>query len=215
VRSFLFSASMLAVAACGAALLAHVGIDVAGDFLLAHDTYDGLEHRSRSEIFAVALAFASASVLWVLWVAFQDVRGGGGATRLSVEDLLGRGPWRFLAAVVALSLPLLIGMEFLDVTWSGGRVDDVTDLLGGSAQLGLSIASVTAVFVGLTVRHLARVLLASQRAFVAVVHRLIALVARVRPQGDARPPERGAGRRAGQRSILSRRFGKRGPPLSV
>jgi hypothetical protein len=195
--------------------LAHVAIDVAGDFLLAHDTYDGLEHRSRSEIFSVALAFACASVLWLLWVAFQDARGGRGATRLSVDDLLGRGPWRFVAAVVALSLPALVGMEFLDVTSSGGRIDDLTDLLGGSAQLGLGLTSAAAVLVGLTVRRVARMLLASQRAFVAVVHRLIALVARVRPQGDARPPERALGRQLGQRSILSRRSGKRGPPLPV
>jgi hypothetical protein len=206
---------MLAVAACGAALLSHVGIDVAGDFLLAHDTYDGLEHRSRCEIFTVALAFACASVLWILWVAFEDVRGDRGATRLSVEDLLGRGPWRFVAAVVALSLPALIGMEFLDVTSGGGRIDGVTDLLGGSAPLGLGISSVSAALAGLVVRHLARMLLASHRAFVAVVHLLVALAARVRPQGDARPPERGAGRRLGQRSILSRRYGKRGPPLPV
>jgi hypothetical protein len=206
---------MLVVAACGAALLAHVGIDIAGDFLLAHDTYDGLEHRSRCEIFSVALAFACASVLWILWVAFEDVRGERGATRLTVEDLLGRGPWRFVATVVALSLPALMGMEFLDVTSSGGRIDDITDLLGGSASLGLGITGVTAALAGLAVRHLARMLLASHRAFVAVVHRLIALVARVRPQGDARPPERGVGRQIGQRSVLSRRSGKRGPPLPV
>jgi len=206
---------MLVVAACGAALLAHVGIDVAGDFLLAHDTYDGLEHRSRCEILSMALAFACASVLWVLWVAFEDVRGERGATRLTVEDLLGRGPWRFVAAVVALSLPALIGMEILDVTSDGGRIDDITDLLGGSAPLGLGVASLTATLTGLAVRRLARMLLASHRAFVAVAQRLIALVARVRPQGDARPPERGVGCQIGQRSILSRRSGKRGPPLPV
>jgi hypothetical protein len=206
---------MLAVAACGAALLAHVGIDVAGDFLLAHDTYDGLEHRSRREILSFALGFACAAVLWILWVAFEDVRGERGATRLTVQDLLGRGPWRFVAAVLALSLPVLIGMEFFDVTSDGGRIDGLTGLLGGSAPLGLGIASVTATLAGLAVRHLARMLLASHRAFVAVAHRLIALVARVRPQGDARRQERVAGCQIGQRSILSRRFGKRGPPLPV
>lgn len=214
VRSVLFSASMLAVAACGAALLAHVGIDAAGDFLLARDTYDGLEHRSRCEILSLALGFACASVLWILWVAFEDVRGERGATRLTVDDLLGR-PWRFIAAVVALSLPALIGMEFFDVTSGGGRIDEVTDLLGGSAPLGLGILSGTATLAGLAVRYLARLLLASHRAFVAVAHRLVALVARVRPQGDARPPERGVGCQIGQRSILSRRSGKRGPPLPV
>jgi len=206
---------MLAVAACGAALLAHVGIDVAGDFLLAHDTYDGLEHRSRGEILSLALGFACASILWILWVAFEDVRGERGATRLTVEDLLGRGPWKFVAAVVALSLPALLGMEFFDVRSGGGRIDDIADLLGGSAPLGLGIVSVTATLAGLAVRYLARLLLASHRAFVAVAHRLIALVARVRPQGDARPPERGVGCQIGQRSILSRRSGKRGPPLPV
>ncbi len=47
-----------------AALVAHVAIDVAGDYLLAHDTYDDHAHGSRY-VASIALAIAAIATLWI------------------------------------------------------------------------------------------------------------------------------------------------------
>lgn len=53
-------------AASVAALFAHVGIDLAGDVVLAHDAYGGLAHRSRSEVIAAALTLALGVLMLVV-----------------------------------------------------------------------------------------------------------------------------------------------------
>jgi hypothetical protein len=208
-----FAALMLVGAACGAALLAHVGIDLAGDFLLARDAYDGIDHRSRSEVFVIAVALGSAALIRTLWLALDEARTGRARSRPTFAAVFGQRPWRFALAVVALTIPALAGMEFFDIVADGGRLDDPLDLLGGSAWLGLGLTLPAAVFVALMVRSIANLVMGSHRALVTVISRLFALLARFGPRVQKSALEPGAGVPFRRRSILSRRCGKRGPPL--
>jgi hypothetical protein len=124
-----------------AALLAHVAIDVAGDHLLAHDTYDDDAHGSRY-VASIALLF---SVLVALYgyarAVVAETRGMHSVLRVSLRSSIPASSFACAALVVSLATPLLLGMARLDSLVAGAPVDDVTDLFGGSLALG--IASVT------------------------------------------------------------------------
>src|SRR5271166_1833453 len=65
------------VAAAGvAALAAHVTIDIAANFFVAHDPYDDIEHRSRFWFLGGSLAIAAAGALAVLVAALKDFQLG-------------------------------------------------------------------------------------------------------------------------------------------
>jgi hypothetical protein len=207
-----FAALMLVGAAGVAALFAHVGIDVLGDFVLAHDAYDGVDHRSRSEVVALAVTLVLAALLRAVWGAFDEARTGRVHARPTFEDVFGRGPWRFVIAVAVLTLPALAAMEAFDVLGTGGRIDDFADLVGGSVPLALGVTIPTAILAALATRALARFIMHAQRGLVAVIGRLIALIARADARHFAPDAASDHGDLQAQRSILSRRFGKRGPP---
>jgi hypothetical protein len=209
----MFAVLLVVGAASCAALFSHVGIDLAGDVVLAHDTYDGLDHGSRSEVVALALSLTLGALLRFVWLALQEARTGRAASLPRFEDVFGREPWRFLAAVVALTLPALMTMELFDVIVDGRRIDDVTDLLGGSALLGLGLTIPIAALVALAVRCIARLIMDVRPRLVAVFGRIIALLARISPRVQKRKHERNREHHVRTGSILSRRSGKRGPPL--
>jgi hypothetical protein len=210
-----FAVLLVVGAASGAALFSHVGIDLAGDVVLAHDTYDGLDHGSRSEVVAVALSLTLGALLRFVWLALQEARTGRAVSLLRFEDIFGRGPWRFVAAVVALTLPALMTMELFDVVADGRRIDDVTDLLGGSAFLGLGLTIPIAALAALAVRCIAQLIMNVRPGLVAVFGRIIALLARIYSRVHGREHEPGRDHHVRTGSILSRRSGKRGPPLSA
>jgi hypothetical protein len=208
-----FAALVLIGAAGTAALFAHVGIDLAGDVVLARDTYDGLDHGSRSDVCTAALMLALGALLHTVWLALGEARTGRAAIRPTFDELFGRGPWRFFCAVFCLTLPALMTMELFDIVADGRRLDDVTDLLGGSAWLGLSVTIPAAAFVAWIVRSIAKLVMNSHRALVTVIGRLLAFLLPLCPRVVACAATAGSGLRLRRRSILSRRSGKRGPPL--
>jgi hypothetical protein len=211
----LFGAFVLLFAASAAALISHVGIDIAGDYLLAHDTYDGVDHQSRSELFAFGLTIAIGAVSRLLWDALREARRGRTAVRAEFDDAFGRGPWRFVLLVLALTLPALATMEAFDLSRSGVSFADPAALFGGSLTLGLAVTVPAAVGSAFVVRLLARLLTASQRSLSVALRRLIALVTRAGRPAARRVHIRGAGLTRRYRSILARRSGKRGPPLGA
>jgi hypothetical protein len=210
-----FAALMLVGAVCTAALFAHVGIDVAGDALLAHDTYDGLDHHSRSDACALALTLAIGALLRVAWLALDEAQTGRRTHHRTLDDVFGPGPWRFAGTVVALTLPALTTMELADVVADGRRFDGVADLLGGSCWLGLTIATPVAAFVGLAVWWIAGLVRGSHRALVTVFGLLLALLPPSCPSAGARSCAPVCGSSLRLRSVLSRRSGKRGPPRAA
>ncbi len=212
LKAYAFSAFALVFAACAAALVAHVTIDIVGDYVLAHDTYDANEHASRADVLVLALGLAFAGIGRVLGSALHEARTGHAAPALTAAGIVGRDGRRFVFAVIVLSLPMLMAMELFDVVGAGGRVDDIADLLGGSAWLGLGVSIPVAALSGSLVRQAARMLLGSHRTLVAALGRLMALLARSRGGSTGRRTRADVVTWQPHRSIITRGPSKRGPP---
>ena len=137
--------AVLSAALC-AAVAAHVGIDIAGDYLLPDDTYDHVAHGSRELFTAIAMCCAAgAGAIFVR-------RTLAAAARLRTRVRL----WRFTRAralsatgvIAALSLAIVPLMETLDTLRSGGEIDSLADAFGGSLLLGGSITLACALVCG-------------------------------------------------------------------
>jgi hypothetical protein len=147
-------------AALAAALAAHLALDLAGDVLLAHDAYDDLAHGSR---WVASLGSAGAAVvaLWTLVRALlAETRGCRGALRATLRAALPASPAVFASAVTGATLPLLLGMAWLDARVAGTGIDDAADLFGGSIPLGIAFSSAFAL------------------AFATLAHRAVAFLGR-------------------------------------
>src|SRR5271170_5567541 len=106
-------ALLVALAAALSALLAHVTIDVAGDFLLAHDTYDGINHQSRA-VFIVAIAALALAAGSRILFDMLDRRSASTASLLRlVRNGLGSTA-TFVVQTIGLAVVTLAGMELLD-----------------------------------------------------------------------------------------------------
>jgi hypothetical protein len=152
-----------------AALLAHVAIDVAGDYLLAHDTYDDDAHGSRYVASIALLVSVFAALSAYARAVLAETRGMRGALRASLRSSIPASSFAFAALVASLAMPLLLGMAWLDSLVAGAPVDDVTDLFGGSLALGIAMVTVASLATAMALRVFV--------AFVARFHRSIVRVA--------------------------------------
>jgi hypothetical protein len=147
---------LVAVAGALAAAAAHVVIDVAGDYLLARDAYDGIAHHSR----ALLLALVGVAILFAAVRAIFDILdrrcSSTASTLVAVRDALG-DPLRFALASAAVAIVALVGMESFDCSLSG-RVDDIGDLFGGSIALGVGTAFIAGTLLGWLVHRFVRLL---------------------------------------------------------
>lgn len=139
---------MTILAALAAALLAavaaHVGIDVAGDYLLPDDRYDHLAHASREVFTIIALGCAAGAGTLLLRRMLAAVTSLPGRVRLL--RMPRRNGVAAAAAVSTLALILVPLMETFDAIRSGADVDSLADAFGGSLLLGagLTLASALA-----------------------------------------------------------------------
>jgi hypothetical protein len=162
-------------AACIAAVLAHLAIDVAGDYLLPEDTYDALAHASRTATTLIALVVA-CGVMWaILRAALAEVRGSAGALRSALSQALPGSPVRFAALVASLAAPVLLGMGALDTALAGQKIDDPSDLVGGSYVLAGACELGVSALVALAVFALIRFLCRYHRAIVRAVEHFVRL----------------------------------------
>jgi hypothetical protein len=203
-----FACAVVVLAVCAAALLAHVGIDIAGDRLLAHDAYDDVAHGSRTAAFAGGLFVFAGLVLRLLCAGLDQARGAGTTLRRAIEPAIGRSPWRFVAFVVALSPAMLAGMEGLDTSLAGGRIDDLGDLFGGSFALGFGILVPTAALAAGLIWRLLRAIADADAAIVRALYTLFiwrapggsgllgSIWREIAPPRSASPPAHRAGTRA-------------------
>ena len=148
LRSFRKTAGALSfglVAAAIAALVAHVVIDVIGDYALARDTYDGLEHASRG---LVSLGLLLGVAVLACRFVVAALSGGRERARVSAQLHVPHSPLLFVAAVVAATLVLLVGMESLDALAAGHGFDGLADVFGGSTALGFAVAVSAAIALG-------------------------------------------------------------------
>lgn len=203
--------SAVVLAACVAALAAHLGIDLLADIVLTHDPYDSIGHPSRGLVVDGAVVLALGAAARCLSLAFADARQGTTEGGLALKRMLKRVGPRFALAVVGLSFALLLGMEGLDTLFDQGRIGDLDDLLGGSVVLALLVTVPSALLAALGVLRTLAFVAAAHDELVGAFGAFLRLVSA--PSGA---PAASAGARIRPRfrlqSRIARRNGKRGPP---
>lgn len=148
---------LVAVAAALAAAAAHVLTDVAGDYLLPHDAYDGVAHHSRPVLLALAGLVLLVAALRIICDVLDRRCSSKNSMLAAVRAALG-GTASFAVASAAAAPAALAAMEYFDCSLAG-RTAGIGDLFGGSIVLG----AVTALALG--------------AAFGWMIHRCVRLVA--------------------------------------
>ncbi len=197
------------MAAALAAIVAHVSIDVAGDVLLEHDTYDGFAHGSRGLIFGGVTVAALGIVLAAIGAGFQEARGRTGYGDVFERCSRVRKRWLFGGTLVA-SVLMLAGMEAIDALVAGHAVDDPSDLFGGSFSLALSIVVPLAIAAAFGAHRVLGYSVRSHRAIVKTLAAVFLVLANERPPDHMRSIARRQCAHVAR--TLGRRAGKRGPP---
>jgi len=200
-------------AACAAAVLAHVAIDIAGDYLLAKDAYDALDHGSRFGVSLLALVAAAGGLWAILRAALAEVRGSQGALRSVLRAAAPASPLRFLGIVALFSVPVLLGMAGLDAAVAGKPVDDLGDLVGGSFILAGTLLALCAGLVSGAVLGFLRLLCRFHRTLVRVVEAFVRLALAFASAADPVAARREAGRARTHSSLRRCTSGNRAPPL--
>jgi hypothetical protein len=201
----------LLAAAGVAALVAHVAIDIAANFFVAHDPYDDIEHHSRFWFLGGSLAIAGAGALAVLAAALKDFHLGEFALRGLIGRAASTSPVRFVASVIPLTFVALLAMESFDSYANNGRACSTTDALGGSLVLGSIIIIATAIASALAVWRLLRYLAQTHRAIVQAIGSF--LVGARETSTSSALTIRILETAGPATSVLARRAGKRAPPL--
>jgi hypothetical protein len=202
-------ALLVIISACAAAIIAHVGIDVLGDYLLPHDTYDEIGHSSRGAVSCIALLAIVGAAYALFSAALADARDPN--PRRSAASAVRPGRLAaFLAIVIVAAFACVAGMELADLRLAGRSADDIADLLGGSVQLGGVITLAAATVSGLVSWRLARWAAVARE----VAARVLAswFVARDRCAAPAHRANRQGRVHVGLLPLLTRSTSKRGPP---
>lgn len=200
-------------AALCAAVAAHFAIDVAGDYLLPHDTFDDVAHGSRSVAALAALALGGAVVCGALWAALREARGSDDAFCGTIARLLPRQFWLFAGSVAVASVGLVAAMEGFDVASAGHDTGDAVDLVGGSLALGSTLTLLSSLIASILAWRVVGLLARKRRTFVAFA---IVLLRRRITNTAPTPIARRNGRRIAPRAVASRRVrAGRAPPASL
>ncbi|MEO6835400.1 MAG: hypothetical protein ABI231_05765 [Candidatus Tumulicola sp.] len=204
---------LIAVTGALAAAVAHVAIDVAGDYVLARDAYDGIAHHSRALLLAavgVAILIAAIRTIFDILDRRCDSKP---SVLAAVRDALG-DPARFAAATAGVAIVALVAMESFDCLLTG-RIDGVTDLFGGSVLLGTGAAGLSGTLFGLLAHRVARAIADRElpiSAFIVAAFSRLSLRPAPLPLAQNRAR---ATRSVGRALLLSRRACKRGPPVPI
>ena len=207
-----FGVILAVFAAFVAAAVAHVAIDVAGDYLLSDDAYDHVAHQSRAIVAVAAVACGLVVLLLATWNAFDE-----GPSRLSPRcrsiPAIPAFGW-FAPAVAMLTLALLVGMEVDDAWVASGQLIDFDDALGGSLWLGGVTVAIVSFICAAAAWCFARWIAGVGAALAAAITGLFVL--RVRPpQTPSARVRRLATAAVRTISPLADRSAKRGPPSTI
>jgi hypothetical protein len=191
--------------------MAHVAIDVIGDFALAHDSYDDLAHGSRELVTVIALFVALALALRGLKscceIAALNRRRIARIT-FGIRQIIG-----YLAATVLASCAAVPAMEWFDGRADGVTIDGLSDAFGGSVALGFTTTLVCAVVVATVVFAVARWFISNRETIAAIIETMLR-----RTGNSPRPSTQNLGRERltfADRLAYTLRFSKRGPPVSL
>lgn len=206
-----FRATLIGLAAAIAAVAAHYAIDVLGDFMLAHDSYDDVAHGSRAVFVAAIAIVALAAVVRFIFDLIGRRTTSRTSLMLSVRTAAG-SPVAFIARVVPATLLSIAGMEWFDCAAAHAQIDGIAALFGGSLVLGLSCTGCAAILAGLLLHYLVRLLCKFEPTLVALVVRLVRID---RTMQAPMPPIflASAGETITCGLLLSRSGSKRGPPV--
>lgn len=211
----LFGVAAVVMAACVAAVCAHLAIDAAGDFLLPSDSYDRIAHASRFIGTACAFLLTCVCLTVLLGAGLEDARAHRGAVRALVASYVNTRSWQIIALIAPLSFWLLVGMGVLD-SWVGGRgLPSIAAAVGGSLALGTACVILTSSIAG-ALLHLA----------LATVHASHSVIAGALERFFLHRAARGASPCSGRTAltpasavrhipVLAGRAGKRAPPLAA
>jgi hypothetical protein len=163
--------SVVLCAAAAGAVIAHVAIDIVGDYALAHDSYDDVQHGSRAFVSGAALTIA----------VFLAARGlsaccaiaARNRTRLPSPPCGARELLMFILASVSGSSILVPAMEWLDGRFDGMPVRQIGDGFGGSLLIGLVTTAACASLVAALIFALARWLVSYRDAIIAILETLM------------------------------------------
>ena len=202
----------MAVAGALAAAIAHVVVNVAGDYLLVRDSYDGIEHHSRALLLAGIGLLAILATIRTVFDAL-DRRGGTAASLLGLLRSALARPLAFAAGSTCLAIVFLAAMEAFDCALVS-QVDDVNDLFGGSLLLGLTTVVVTGMLCGWLVRRVLNWIAAYEIPIAAFI--LSAFSSNAGRLAEIGAPSHArAVPTVNHGLLLSRRRHKRGPPRTL
>jgi hypothetical protein len=205
-------ATLALCAAAAASAMAHVTIDIVGDYALAHDTYDDVSHGSRDIVTAVALILATILAVRGLRVCCAIAAANRGRVDRPTRDA--REPLLFALGVVVVTALVVPSMECLDGRLAGMPVKELDAAFGGSIALGLGVAVVIAVLVAGAIYAFARWLISHRDSIAAIVETLLRRFAgAIRPHAKDLAYWLSAPRR--RRTAFARRLCKRGPPAAM
>lgn len=203
------AAYLVPCAAAAAAAVAHVAIDVVGDYALPHDTYDNLAHSSR-EIVSV---FAAVVAVFLLARGLRLCCEIGAVNRTRVRVATGwlREFWAFAGGVAAASACVVPAMEWLDCRFVGVAVDDLDDAFGGSVLLGIATTVLCAFLIAGAIYAIAAWLTSHRDTIATIIETLLG-----RSTGAVRPRRADLARYLTvprrRRTAHALRLCKRGPP---
>ena len=204
-------ASLAFCAAAAGAAMAHVAIDVLGDYALKRDSYDYLRHGSRDFLTAIA-------VLVALVLAGRGLRicceiASNNRARLVRPVLRLRDALSVVATAVAASLAIVPAMEYLDGRLDGLPVRGFADAFGGSIPLGLATTLTCAAVVALGVFAVARWLISHRDAIATIIETLFQAISGSGAPGSAHLLRQRVTLRR-RRTAGALRLAKRGPPAT-
>jgi hypothetical protein len=206
--------TIVALALCAAAMgaaVAHLAIDVVGDYALTRDSYDHLQHGSREVVAGVALLVA-------LLLAGRGLRvccdiAANNRARLLRPSLRLREIFGILFGAAGASVVIVPAMEYLDGRLDGISIVRFGDAFGGSIPLGLSITFLSAMLVAVLVCAIARWLIAHRDSIATIIGTFLrSFRDAARTSGYDCITRRLMPRR--QRLIYALRLAKRGPPAT-
>jgi hypothetical protein len=199
-------------AAAAASAVAHLLIDVLGDYVLVHDTYDDVAHGSRILATALALLIAVVLAARAIRVCMQIVVAN--RSRAPVRSAWYGRSGGFVFAVIVSSLLIVPAMEWLDGWLAGAPVAGIGAAFGGSILLGIGSTTACAAIVASTVYALVRWLLGHREALITIVETLLRRYRKAegRSAFDLARQRFQARRRYSPHAV---RLCKRGPPPAV
>jgi hypothetical protein len=151
------AACLVLCAACAA--FAHEAIDLAGDVLLARDTFDGMPHDSRIALAALALTALGIFAVGYL-IRVLDRRGGFDLA--AAARFVKHGSAIITGSLAVATLAAVPLMEWSDTLDAGTHIGSAADAYGGSLLLGIATCVLSALAFGMLARAAAAFLCAHE-----------------------------------------------------